>query len=209
MSLQQLAEVRFRHKQIRIRTLSGDKNCGTSYYLRSLFSQRIILLISLCNPEMEEIPTWKRKTNDTEIQRKRQEKVEEIRAKNRVRLIQRDGKYRDIQKKRTRLEHGYAEAKNEHGLNRARSRGLECMQEQALCTAIVQNLKRLCRFKEKRPHTGILACAKTENGRRLISVYRWAVSLFVKFHEQIAQIMNRYVCFHQSSKRPNNSPVGE
>ena len=200
VSLQQLAEVRFRHKQIRIRTLSGDKNYGTPSYLRSLFLQGIIPLISLRNPKMEEIPTWKRKTNNPEIQRKRQEKVEEIRAKNRVRQIQRDGKYRDIQKKRTRLEHGYAEAKNEHGLDRARSRGLECMQEQALCTAIIQNLKRLCRFKEKRPDTGILACAKTKNGRKLVNVYRWTVSLFVKFHEQITQMMSNMSVFHQASR---------
>ena len=39
------------------------------------------------------------------------------------------------------------------------------MQEQALLTAIVQNLKRLCRFKRRRPRpqTGILACRKPGN----------------------------------------------
>lgn len=37
------------------------------------------------------------------------------------------------------------------------------MQEQALCTAIVQNLKKLSRFKGKRPRTGVSACAETKN----------------------------------------------
>ena len=38
------------------------------------------------------------------------------------------------------------------------------MQEQALLTAIVQNLKRLCRYKRRRPrpHTGALACKQIE-----------------------------------------------
>ncbi|MEW5323842.1 IS5/IS1182 family transposase, partial [Geobacillus thermoleovorans] len=41
---------------------------------------------------------------------------------------------------------------------------LDAMEEQALLTAVVQNLKRLCRFRKKRGGTGSLACAKTEFG---------------------------------------------
>ncbi|KYD24964.1 hypothetical protein B4113_2023 [Geobacillus sp. B4113_201601] len=38
------------------------------------------------------------------------------------------------------------------------------MEEQALLTAVVQNLKRWCRFRKKRGETGSLACAKMEVG---------------------------------------------
>ncbi|WP_422730632.1 transposase [Paenibacillus popilliae] len=58
-------------------------------------------------------------------------------------------------------EHVFAEAKNVHGMNRAHSRGLERMQEQATWTAIVQNLKRLCRFKKKRPVGGSSVCVNS------------------------------------------------
>jgi hypothetical protein len=60
---------------------------------------------------------------------------------------------------RSRCEHAFAEAKNVHGMDRARSRGLDRMQELATLTAVVQNLKRLCRFKAKRPRTGSSVCA--------------------------------------------------
>src|SRR5690606_40356233 len=63
----------------------------------------------------------------------------------------------------TSAMHPFAFGKVVHGLGRARSRGLDCMQEQALLTAIVQNLKRLCRFRRKRPQTGISACQKPQS----------------------------------------------
>jgi hypothetical protein len=58
------------------------------------------------------------------------------------------------------------------------------MQEQALLTAIVQNLKRLCRFKKKRPQTGAWACQKPKSvmteavSSLLISVVAKFVSSF-------------------------------
>ncbi|QKY71252.1 transposase [Lentibacillus amyloliquefaciens] len=158
-----LAAVRFQHPQTHIQTLSGDKTYGTPAYLAYLISQGIIPLVSLRNHELEEIPTWQRKTHNPEQQRKRQEKADEVRTKNQAKQVQIDGKYQDIQNKRVQCEHGFAEAKTVHGLDRANSRGLDCMQEQALCTAIVQNLKKLSRFKGKRPRTGVSACAETKN----------------------------------------------
>lgn len=162
ISMQQLASVRFQHPQIQIQTLSGDKAYGTSAFLSRLFSQGIIPLISLLNHELEEIPTWQRTTNNPEWQRKRQEKIDTVRIKNRAKQIQIDGKYQAIQNKRVQCEHGFAEAKTVHGMDRARGRGLDCVQEQALCTAIVQNLKKLSRYKGKRPKTGISACGLSQ-----------------------------------------------
>lgn len=157
-SLQQLAAIRFQHPSIRIRTLSADKAYGTPDYLNALLIQGIIPLVSLRNLTLEEVPMWKWATNDPAKQRKRQAKIREVQIKNKAKQIQLKGKYRDLQKLRTRCEHAFAESKVVHGLDRARSRGLVCMQEQALLTALVQNLKRLCRFKKKRPQTGSLVC---------------------------------------------------
>lgn len=61
-----LAAVRFQHPQTHIQTLSGDKAYGTPAYLAYLISQCIILLVSLRNHELEEIPTWQRKTHNPE-----------------------------------------------------------------------------------------------------------------------------------------------
>lgn len=165
VSLQQLATLRFQHPAIRIRTLSADKAYGTPEYLKALHDQGIISLVSLRNTTLEEIPTWQRKTKDREKQRKRQEKIENIKIKNWARQIQRDGNYRHIQQWRTRSEHVFAESKGVHGMDRARSRGLECMQEQTVLTAVVQNLKRLCRFTRKRPQTGSSLCLQQDNGQ--------------------------------------------
>jgi len=79
-------------------------------------------LISLRDHELEEVPTWQRKTHNPKHQRKRQEKVDKVETKNKAKQIQMDGKYQDIQNKRVQCKHGFAEAKTVHGLDRARSR---------------------------------------------------------------------------------------
>jgi transposase len=157
-SLTQLAAIRFCHPSIRIRTLSADKAYGTPEFLHALIVQGIVPLVSLRSLQLEEIQTWKRKTNDPAKERKRQAKIRDVQVKNKAKRIQLEGRYRDLQKLRVRCEHAFAESKVVHGLDRARSRGLDCMQEQTLLTSIVQNLKRLCRFKKKRPQTGSSVC---------------------------------------------------
>jgi uncharacterized protein YqfA (UPF0365 family) len=51
--------------------------------------------------------------------------------------------YRISQRCRKRIEHLFAEAKEQMGLRRARRRGLRNLTEQCLMTARVQNLKRI------------------------------------------------------------------
>lgn len=162
VSLRQLARLGMQHPQIRVRTVSADKAYGTAAYLEALFGQGIIPLVAMHSLDMEEVPVWTRGTADPDRLRKRREQVRAVLVRNRARRIQVRGRYRTIQRRRARCEHGFAEAKTVHGLDRARSRGLECMQEQALLTAIVQNLKRLCRFKRRRPRpqTGVSVCRK-------------------------------------------------
>lgn len=183
-SLRQLSAIRFAHPQIRIRTLSADKAYGTTDYLQTLFMQGIVPLVSLRNLTLEDVPIYKRQTNDPERQRKRLAKIQEVQIRNRAEQIQFTGSYRHLQKLRTRCEHVFAESKVVHGMVRARSRGLDCMQEQAILTATVQNLKRLCRFRKKRPQTGMSACQKTKSvmteavSGLLISALAWWLCSF-------------------------------
>ena len=113
-------------------------------------------------------PTWKRRASTPERQKKRENLVKEVLLRNWARQIQVDGRYSHIQKLRARCEHLHAEAKIAHGMDRARSRGRECMDEQALMTAIVQNLKRLCRFIGRKPRIGVQTCAQQGAGIELL-----------------------------------------
>lgn len=166
VSLLQLAGLRFRHPALSIKTLSADKAYGTTAYLSELNRLGITSLVSLRDLTPEEVPMFKRKTNDPAKQAKRAAKVERVRILNEARRIQLHGAFRLVQKMRARCEHVFAEAKNIHGMDRARSRGLDRMQEQATWTAIVQNLKRLCRFKAKPPRTGSSVCAQLTTATR-------------------------------------------
>ncbi|KDE46444.1 hypothetical protein DI43_15050 [Geobacillus sp. CAMR12739] len=141
-----------------------DKAYGTTEYGKALLVQGITPLVLLRRKEMEEIPTWKRRAKDPDREAQRQAKVRDVRIRNQARLIPQQGGDRSIQALRMRCEHVFAEGKECHGLDRARSRGLHVMEEQALLTAVVQNLKRLCRFRKKRGGTGSFVCAKTEFG---------------------------------------------
>lgn len=159
VSLKQLQAIRFRHPSLSIRTLSADKAYGVNDYLLGLKRLGILPLVSLRNLTLEALPVYRRRTNDSVKQARREAKAGQIQICNEARQIQLHGGYRQLQKMRARCEHVFAEAKNVHGLGRARSRGLDRMQEQAVWTAIVQNLKRLCRFKAKPPGTGSSVCA--------------------------------------------------
>ncbi|KAF0993806.1 hypothetical protein BJQ97_00431 [Geobacillus sp. TFV-3] len=198
-SLEQLASIRFRHPSITIRTLSADKAYGTTEYLAALFAQGITPLVSLRRKEMEEIPTWKRRAKDAAQEAQRQAKVRDVQIRSQARLLPQQGGYRSIQALRTRCEHVFAEGKECHGLDRARSRGLDAMEEQALLTAVVQNRKRLCRFRKKRGGTGSLACAKTELGAGSPAC---PLLLWRQMAERMASNIR-----HEGSLCPINSPA--
>lgn len=92
---------------------------------------------------------WQRRTFSIEQQRNRQQKVREAEARNAVRRRQGAQTHRRLRRARIRVEHSFAEAKELHGLGRARGRGLLAMQTQALLTATVQNLKRLANWRRR------------------------------------------------------------
>jgi transposase len=187
VSLQQLVGLRFRHPALSIQTLSADKAYGTPEYLSELKQLGILPLVSLRNLTLEETPVYKRKTHDPAKQAKRIAKMERVRILHEAKRIQLHGAFRGVQKMRTRCEHVFAEAKNIHGMDRARSRGLDRMQEQATWTAIVQNLKRLCRFKAKSPRTGSSVCTNATTGVQRTLKLAWLLQISAFFHASLVR----------------------
>jgi IS5 family transposase len=127
--------------------LTGDAGYGATELITEVMDRGIDPHVPLLADEApEETPTWTRRTFNLNRQRARQRKVREVEARNRVRQLHRTRGYTVSRKLRIRSEHLFAEAKNEHGLGRARRRGRQRVEEQAKWSAVVQNLKRLATF---------------------------------------------------------------
>jgi len=132
-------------------TLAGDTGYGSGDFIADLIDRDIVPHIPLrASSKPEAIPTWKNKTNFTHIQAKRDQKVREAKARNLARSISATVQFKLSQKLRKRNEHLFAEAKQNHGMERARYRGLDPLQEQLYLIASVQNLKRLVSFMRRK-----------------------------------------------------------
>jgi transposase len=139
--------------------LVADTKYGSGDFLADVLDRGIIPHIPLlASPKREPIPTWKRKTNNSKIQAQRVQRVREAKARNAARFIAHTDSYRRSQALRKRVEHSFAEGKQQHGLRRARYRGLVPLQEQLYCIASVQNLKRLVSFMNRKKKAAS-ACA--------------------------------------------------
>lgn len=139
--------------------LTGDTGYGSGPFVAAILERGLVPHIPLlADEEMEEVPTWQRRTFDLDQMRARQQKVRQAEARNEVRCLMKTRGYQISRKLRVRVEHNFAEAKNQHGLARARRRGRERVQQQATLAAVVQNLKRLASFvgrkKPGQPHQG-------------------------------------------------------
>lgn len=130
-------------------TLCADSMYGNAKTIAALYTIGIDPHIPLLCKKPPEIPTWKRRTFDIDHLRKRKEKLTQALALNYATELSNSKGYNLSTKLRHRIEHLFGEAKQSHGLGRARSRGLEKMNEQAILTASAQNLKRLVKFLGK------------------------------------------------------------
>jgi len=131
--------------------LVADAKYGSGDFLADLLDRNIIPHIPLLSsPQVEPIPRWKRKTNNPELQAKRDQKVREAKARNAARFLAHTEAYLRSQALRKRSEHSFAEGKQQHGLGRARYRGLPALQDQLYGIASVQNLKRLAAFSTRK-----------------------------------------------------------
>ena len=97
------------------------------------------------------LPVWKTKTRRLDRMRNRRKKLETATALQTAWKLSTTRGYRISRKLRHRIEHLFGEAKQSHGLRRARYRGLAKMNEQVTLTAIAQNLKRLVKFLNQPP----------------------------------------------------------
>jgi transposase len=134
-----------------IQTITADSGYGSSELIADVIDRGITPHIPLlAKPELEPLPAWKTKTYIPERQAQRAEKIRLAQARNCARKLAQKPEYRLSQKLRKRVEHIFAEAKNCHGLARARCRGMQSMEEQLSMTAVVQNIKRLVTFSRRK-----------------------------------------------------------
>ena len=140
--------------------VTGDKGYGATDFVTELVERGIDPHVPLLSGGTEEaLPTWKRRTFNLEHKRVRERTRRHVQARNRVREIHKTRGYAVSRKLRVRNEHLFAEAKNQHGLARARWRGRERVDVQAKLSAVVQNLKRLAAFTGHQDRAGAAAAA--------------------------------------------------
>ncbi|MBW7886671.1 MAG: transposase [Caldilineaceae bacterium] len=133
----------------------ADAGYTAGWYLAEVLRRGVLPVVPIASTTPEPIPTWQRCPSNADQMRKRHQAVVEAQARNTVRQMQGPKTDRRLQRARTRVEHTFAEAKNCHGLTRARGRGLLAVHTQALLTAIVQNVKRLAAWRRRStPKTG-------------------------------------------------------
>ncbi len=141
---------------------SLDAGYGTGAFAADVLEREVLPHMPLqASPKTEPVPTWKRRTSQLSQQRARREKVRQAEARNRVRALHRSRGYAVSRKLRIRSEHVFAEAKNRHGMDRARSRGCERVQVQAELVGIVQNLKRLVAFRGRKRRGSLQVRSRT------------------------------------------------
>jgi IS5 family transposase len=134
---------------IKPNSVCGDTMYGNAKTITALYHTGITPHIPLLCKTPPEIPSWKRRTFNIDHLRKRKEKLAQAVALNRAAELPDSKGYKISRKLRHRIEHLFGEAKQSHGLARARFRGLGKMNEQATLTATAQNLKRLVKFLDK------------------------------------------------------------
>lgn len=130
--------------------LTADAGYGTSGFVADLLERGLTPHIPLqTGSDMEPLPTWQRRPFTLIEATARRERLRHIEARNRTREAYRTRGYTVSRLLRIRSEHNFAEAKELHGLRRARRRGLQRQEAQMELSAAVQNLKRLVSYQER------------------------------------------------------------
>ncbi|WP_258360367.1 transposase [Moorella sulfitireducens] len=128
------------------RSFLGDGNYTAGDFLAEVIALGYQPLVPMGNVRLEPLPTWKRRTYNLSNYIKRKERIRIARAKNLARTLKQSREYRRTYRYRVRIERAFAEAKEHHGLDRARSYGLAAVDEQVKMTAVVQNMKHLANW---------------------------------------------------------------
>jgi transposase len=174
-------------KQVEI--LSADAGYGTGEFVADVLERGVAPHTPLLASEKEdEVPSYQRRTFDLGRERRRREKIRRATARKQVRALHGTTGYQVSRKLRIRNEHLFAEGKNEHGLDRARRRGLERVQVQMGLIAVIQNLKRLAAHVSRGPKP-VLGARQTGghrpfNGSAAVSalLHRVRCRVVARFH---------------------------
>lgn len=156
------------------RKLFADAGYQAGEFLDALLTLGLTPIVPMNSLDLEPLPRWKRPPQSLDQARKRRYRLRHGQARNTVRTLLTDRRLRQQYRARIRVEHTFAEAKDRHGLGRARGRGLPNIQWQALLTATVQNLKRLATFvrRGQTPKAAALATqiSSYQGGRPILQV---------------------------------------
>lgn len=145
------------------RSFLADGNYTAGDFLAEVIALGYQPLVPMGDVRLEPLPTWKRRTYNLSNYIKRKERIRIARAKNLARTLKQSREYRRTYRYRVRIEHTFAEAKEHHGLGRARSYGLAAVDEQVKMTAVVQNIKRLATWiwRRKKRVAKVMEVART------------------------------------------------
>lgn len=84
--------------------------------------------------------------------------------------------YKLLRKRKTLIEGSFGDAKNNHGLGKARLRGIKNVQEQSLLIATVQNIKKMVKDINRRDNTTALCKQNVEFHFMKHAIYLWTGS---------------------------------
>lgn len=126
-----------------------DGGHDSAQYLADFREMGVEPLVPMKKAPLKAIPTWKTAPKNFLAALRRKRAIRGAIALNEARLRHGGLEYRRTYRLRQRVEHCFAEAKEHHGLRRARGYGLLAMDVQAQLTATVQNLKRLVRLTRR------------------------------------------------------------
>ena len=135
----------------RTHSVAADKGYGSGAFLAGVAALGIEPHIPVPgSTAIEELPSYSRPARTLEHALAREEKRRDAEARNSARQLAKTRRARLSQRLRTRVEHIHAEAKQNHGLARARLRGLRKVRSEVRLVATVQNLKRLANRRRTR-----------------------------------------------------------
>jgi transposase len=135
----------------RTRSAAADKGYGSGAFLASVAALGIEPHIPVPGSTViEDLPTYSRAPRTLDHARARANARRDAEARNLARRLSKTRRARLSQRLRTRVEHVHAEAKQHHGLARARLRGLRKVRSEVRLVATVQNLKRLANRRSMR-----------------------------------------------------------
>lgn len=169
--------------------LLADGGYTATGFLQQVLARGVEPLVPI-QGVLEPLPTWQRRTFNLDHQRKRRAKIEAVACRNHVRQLRDSAIYKETYPLRTRMEHRFAEAKEWHGMDRARGYGLMAMDIQAQMTATVQNLKRLVRWTRRKPKAATQAMTESKRAMERLRVSTMSAKSMVHLPHLLSRLQS-------------------